>query len=185
MRSCELSIAALRRAYRNGSKTPRRVLTELLDACAAAPDGIWISLIDREQLEVRLAGLEASSPEELPLYGIPFAVKDNIDVAGLPTTAGCPDCSYRPERSARVVELLIEAGAVPLGKTNMDALSQSSSPPVLVGVRSPYGAAPNRLAPDMFRRIEQRIGRGAGVRSVQFFSGNRYGGLRPGSGGVQ
>ena len=132
MRSCELSIAALRRAYRNGSKTPRRVLTELLDACAAAPDGIWISLIDREQLEVRLAGLEASSPEELPLYGIPFAVKDNIDVAGLPTTAGCPDCSYRPERSARVVELLIEAGAVPLGKTNMDQFATVWSACVLL-----------------------------------------------------
>ena len=83
MRSCELSIAALRRAYRSGSKTPRSVLTELLDACAAAPDGIWISLIGRGQLEGWIARLEASSPEELPLYGIPFAVKDNIDVAGL------------------------------------------------------------------------------------------------------
>ncbi|WP_294504436.1 allophanate hydrolase [uncultured Victivallis sp.] len=142
MRSCELSIAALRRAYRSGSKTPRSVLTELLDACAAAPDGIWISLIGRGQLEGWIARLEASSPEELPLYGIPFAVKDNIDVAGLPTTAGCPDYRYRPERSARVVELLIEAGAVPLGKTNMDQFATG-----LVGVRSPYGAAPNRLAP--------------------------------------
>lgn len=120
MRSCELSISALARAYRNGTETPRRVLTELLEACASAPKGIWITLISREQLEAWLTRLEAISPEELPLYGVPFAVKDNIDVAGLPTTAGCPDYCYRPERSARVVELLIEAGAVPLGKTNMD-----------------------------------------------------------------
>lgn len=138
----ELSISALLRTYRNGTETPRRVLTGLLRACADAPAGIWISRISEAQLEEFLARLEKSSPEALPLYGIPFAVKDNIDVAGLPTTAACPDYLYRPERSARVVELLVEAGAVPLGKTNMDQFATG-----LVGVRSPYGAAPNRLAP--------------------------------------
>ena len=138
----ELSISALLRSYRNGTETPRRVLTGLLRACADAPAGIWISRISEAQLEEFLARLEKSSPEALPLYGIPFAVKDNIDVAGLPTTAACPDYLYRPERSARVVELLVEAGAVPLGKTNMDQFATG-----LVGVRSPYGAAPNRLAP--------------------------------------
>lgn len=86
--------------------------------------------------------LERLSPDSLPLYGIPFAVKDNIDLAGIPTTAACPAYAYTPERSARVVELLVEAGAVPLGKTNMDQFATG-----LVGVRSPYGVTPNRLAP--------------------------------------
>ena len=139
---CDLAIAPLLRAYRNGSLTPRKVLTELLQRSAAAPREIWIARIRDDQLETYLKRLENTSPTELPLYGIPFAVKDNIDLAGLPTTAACPAYQYQPERSARVVELLIEAGAVPLGKTNMDQFATG-----LVGVRSPYGAVPNRLAP--------------------------------------
>src|SRR6185436_18950204 len=71
----------------------------------------------------------------LPLAGVPFAVKDNIDVAGLPTTAGCPAFSYMPERSATVVQRLFDAGAVLIGKTNLDQFATG-----LVGVRSPYGA---------------------------------------------
>ena len=142
MMICDLAIAPLLRAYRNGSLTPRKVLTELLQRSAAAPREIWIARIRDDQLETYLKRLENISPTELPLYGIPFAVKDNIDLAGLPTTAACPAYQYQPERSARVVELLIEAGAVPLGKTNMDQFATG-----LVGVRSPYGAVPNRLAP--------------------------------------
>ena len=117
---CDLAIAPLLRAYRNGSLTPRKVLTELLQRSAAAPREIWIARIRDDQLETYLKRLENTSPTELPLYGIPFAVKDNIDLAGLPTTAACPAYQYQPERQ-------FATG--------------------LVGVRSPYGAVPNRLAP--------------------------------------
>ncbi len=70
-----------------------------------------------------------------PLYGVPFAVKDNIDLAGLPTTAGCPAYAYSPGRSASVVQALVDAGAIPIGKTNMDQFATG-----LVGTRSPHGA---------------------------------------------
>ncbi len=137
-----LTIKNLLHQYRTGRTTVRRRLTELYRAASEAPAGIWISLISEAQLEQYLARLERLSPDSLPLYGIPFAVKDNIDLAGIPTTAACPAYAYTPERSARVVELLVEAGAVPLGKTNMDQFATG-----LVGVRSPYGVTPNRLAP--------------------------------------
>ena len=78
--------------------------------------------------------------ERLPLYGIPFAVKDNIDVAGLPTTAACPAFAYVPERSAHVVERLEQAGAILIGKTNLDQFATG-----LVGTRSPYGAPRERV----------------------------------------
>jgi allophanate hydrolase len=77
------------------------------------------------------------------LYGIPFAIKDNIDLANIPTTAGCPDYAYTPEHSAFVVQRLMEAGAIPVGKTNLDQFATG-----LVGVRSPYGACRNSINPD-------------------------------------
>ena len=83
------------------------------------------------------AELEArrAAGEPLPLYGVPFGVKDNIDVAGMPTTAACPTFSHVPSRSARSVELLVQAGAICLGKTNLDQFATGLS-----GARSPYGA---------------------------------------------
>ena len=84
----------------------------------------------------------ASLLDSLPLYGVLFAVKDNIDVAGMPTTAGCPAFAYTPERSAPVVEQLEAAGAILVGKTNLDQFATG-----LVGTRSPYGAVPNALQP--------------------------------------
>jgi allophanate hydrolase len=86
----------------------------------------------------------ASGPEGKPLYGVPFAVKDNIDVAGLPTTAACPAFAYRPEKSAFVVERLERAGAIVIGKTNLDQFATG-----LVGVRSPYGVPRNALRADL------------------------------------
>ena len=74
-------------------------------------------------------------PADGPLNGMTFAIKDNIDLAGVPTTAGCPAFAYTPERSATVVQRLIDAGAIPVGKTNMDQFATG-----LVGTRSPYGA---------------------------------------------
>jgi allophanate hydrolase len=82
--------------------------------------------------------MDAGERERRPLFGVPFAVKDNMDVAGMPTTAGCPAYAYVPERSATVVELLEEAGAVLVGKTNLDQFATG-----LVGTRSPYGVPRN------------------------------------------
>ena len=88
--------------------------------------------------------LEASGSVGKPLYGVPFVVKDNIDVAGLPTTAACPAFAYRPERSAFVVDRLERAGAIVIGKANLDQFATG-----LVGVRSPYGVPRNALRPDL------------------------------------
>jgi allophanate hydrolase len=85
--------------------------------------------------QARAVDARIARGERLPLAGVPFAVKDNIDVAGMPTTAGCPAFTHRPDRSATVVEKLFEAGAVCLGKTNLDQFATG-----LVGTRSPYGA---------------------------------------------
>lgn len=136
-------ISSLLNAYRNHELSPQAVIDESLRRIENAPSSIWISRESSEQLDAYLKKLDAHSPADLPLYGIPFAVKDNIDLEGLPTTAACPDFSYRPKRSAFIVERLVELGAIPLGKTNMDQFATG-----LVGVRSPYGAIPNRFAPE-------------------------------------
>ncbi len=104
--------------------------------------GAWISWFDAKGLAPYLERLRALSPELKPLYGVPFAVKDNIDVAGLPTTAGCPAYAYHPEQSAAVVEKLVEQGAIPIGKTNMDQFATG-----LNGTRSPYGICRNAFDP--------------------------------------
>jgi allophanate hydrolase len=88
--------------------------------------------------------MQASGVENKPLYGVPFVVKDNIDVAGLPTTAACPAFAYRPSRSAFVIEKLERAGAIVIGKTNLDQFATG-----LVGVRSPYGVPRNALREDL------------------------------------
>jgi allophanate hydrolase len=96
-----------------------------------------------EQVMAYVTALEGRSLESLPLYGIPFVIKDNIDLAGVPTTAACPSFAYTPTRSATVVQKLIDAGAIPLGKTNLDQFATG-----LVGARSPYGACRNSFDPD-------------------------------------
>ena len=88
--------------------------------------------------------MQASGSAGKPLYEVPFVVKDNIDVAGLPTTAACPAFAYRPERSAFVVDRLERAGAIVIGKTNLDQFATG-----LVGVRSPYGVPRNALRSDL------------------------------------
>lgn len=143
-----LLISALRQQYRSGSLTPATVMHEVLARCdAAGEDNAWILRIPREGIEAQLAALEArraaSSIEALPLYGIPFAVKDNIDYAGAPTTAACPDFAFVPAESASVVQRLIEAGAILIGKTNLDQFATG-----LVGTRSPYGAVKNSFKPE-------------------------------------
>ncbi len=100
-------------------------------------DGVWISLLSEEEAIAHAERVERDL-RELPLRGRTFAIKDNIDLAGLPTTAACPAFAYMPQRSATVVQLLIDAGAVPIGKTNLDQFATG-----LNGTRSPYGFPSN------------------------------------------
>lgn len=126
-----LSIEHLKTAYRNGTLTPMQLIQQLIPQLEQIDThAVWISrfsagqLLDlAAQLEQRLADTDLNS---LPLYGIPFAVKDNIDLLGLPTTAGCADFAYQPTESATVVQRLIDAGAIPIGKTNLDQLRLAS-----------------------------------------------------------
>lgn len=104
---------------------------------------IWIYTLSEGELEPYLRRLEECEPSSLPLYGIPFAIKDNIDLKGIPTTAACADYSYVPQKSAYVVDRLIGAGAIPVGKTNLDQFATG-----LVGTRSPYGACQNSIDPN-------------------------------------
>jgi allophanate hydrolase len=96
---------------------------------------VWISLVPEVKAVGRASQLESDPhARNLPLFGIPFAVKDNIDVAGMPTTAACPAYAYTPRANAPVVDRLLAAGAILIGKTNMDQFATG-----LVGTRSPYG----------------------------------------------
>lgn len=133
----DLSLPALARAYRDGELEPRALALRLHAAAAAsaAATRAWIALVPPERLLERAAALARAAPASLPLYGVPFAVKDCIDVAGLETTAGCPGYARAAQRSATVVERLEAAGALLLGKTNLDQFSTG-----LVGTRSPFGA---------------------------------------------
>jgi allophanate hydrolase len=132
----QLDLASLRSLYKSGQATPSDVVSAVYDRIAANPDPIFISLMPREKALAKARKLEQSPLADVrPLYGVPFAIKDNIDLACLPTTAGCPAYAYTPARSATVVQQLVDAGAIPIGKTNLDQFATG-----LVGTRSPYGA---------------------------------------------
>ncbi|MEM9281441.1 MAG: allophanate hydrolase [Verrucomicrobiota bacterium] len=133
-----LSITSLHQQYSEGSFTPRELVTTLQEQIEAGDPAIWISKTSESRMEEILSGLESESPDTKPLFGIPFAIKDNIDLKGNPTTAACPDYAYDPDKDATVVALLIAAGAIPMGKTNLDQFATG-----LVGVRSPYGFPKN------------------------------------------
>ncbi|HEV7716704.1 MAG TPA: allophanate hydrolase, partial [Steroidobacteraceae bacterium] len=134
-----LTIAALLDGYRSHRFTVSEALTSVLERIDQAPEKhVWIARLPRERVLAYARALDAKAPDSLPLYGVPFAIKDNIDLEGIPTTAGCPDYSYLPAASAYVVQRLIDAGAVPVGKANLDQFATG-----LVGTRSPYGACQN------------------------------------------
>ncbi|MFT6552091.1 MAG: allophanate hydrolase, partial [Zhongshania marina] len=140
-----LSLTELRGAYAENKVTPREVMAIVAERCEQYHDhNIWIHQLTASELEPYLQRLETSSADALPLYGIPFAIKDNIDLAGVPTTAACDAFAYTPERSAFVVQRLVDAGAIPVGKTNLDQFATG-----LVGTRSPWGACKNSFDPSM------------------------------------
>ncbi|MGP9765557.1 allophanate hydrolase [Halomonas sp. AOP13-D3-9] len=142
-----LDIATLHTAYQQGELTPAALIDELLaQAESHGKEPAWITRLTREQLAPYLQRLEGESPETLPLYGIPFAMKDNIDLAGIPTTAGSPAYAYTPTENAFVVQQLIDAGAIPMGKTNLDQFATG-----LVGERAleVYGTPANAFDPTL------------------------------------
>ncbi|WP_375460292.1 allophanate hydrolase [uncultured Enterovirga sp.] len=139
-------IEALAAAYRDGSRDPAADLRAAFDRIVAAGERpTWITVAPLALASSTLADATArlNGGAHLPLFGIPFAVKDNIDVAGLPTTAGCPDFAYEPVCSAVVIRRLVAAGAIPVGKTNLDQFATG-----LNGTRSPYGAPTSVFDPE-------------------------------------
>ena len=135
-------IAALHQAYAAGAD-PGAVVDEAYARLAAANDpGIFITLVDRERARAAARALPKFDIEKYPLWGVPFAVKDNIDVAALPTTAGCREFAYTPAKSAPVVSALVAAGGILIGKTNLDQFAAG-----LVGVRTPYPVPRNAIDP--------------------------------------
>ncbi|HZT55841.1 MAG TPA: allophanate hydrolase, partial [Burkholderiaceae bacterium] len=145
-----LTLADWRRAYRDGA-SPRALLEALRGRLLeASPPEAWITLAGAAEIAASIAALEfrasrhadrAAALRALPLFGVPFAVKDNIDVAGLPTTAACPASARTPMAHAHAVAKLIAAGAVCMGKTNLDQFATG-----LVGARSPYGRPSSAFA---------------------------------------
>lgn len=139
-----LNLAALRGRYARGELAPSALVDEIWRRCEAGGDpAVWIHRLTREELHAHARRVEAKGREGQPLYGIPFALKDNIDLAGAPTTAGCPQFAYTPAASAAVVDRLLAAGAIPIGKTNLDQFATG-----LVGTRSPYGVPRNPFHPE-------------------------------------
>jgi allophanate hydrolase len=137
-----LDLARLREAYASGV-TPAAVIAEVYRRIEALADpGIFITLVPRETALAAAEALPAHDPAAFPLWGVPFAVKDNIDAAGLPTTAACPDFGCVAQNDSTVVARLKAAGAIVIGKTNLDQFATG-----LVGVRSPYPVPRNAFDP--------------------------------------
>ncbi len=139
------TVAAILKAIRARKITPSDVVARSFERIRAhGDDAIFISLRDEAKVIAEARTLAAEGHADLPLFGIPIAIKDNIDVKGLPTTAGCPAFAYSPKRDATVVRRLKAAGAIVIGKTNLDQFATG-----LVGVRSPYGIPRNPHNPNL------------------------------------
>ncbi|MCG8525807.1 MAG: allophanate hydrolase [Opitutales bacterium] len=134
-----MTIDEVQKGYRDGTISPADLVSTILKRSEEYSDhNIWIHQLSKDQIDYYLDSLPAEPNDDFPLWGIPFAIKDNIDLASVPTTAGCPDYAYTPDHHAYAVELLIKAGAIPIGKTNLDQFATG-----LVGTRSPYGICRN------------------------------------------
>jgi allophanate hydrolase len=139
------TVAAIVEAHRSGARTPAATIACAFARVRAHGDpAVFIALRDEAEAVAEAEALARKGPRGLPLYGVPLAVKDNIDVAGLPTTAGCPAFAYAPHADATCVARLKAAGAVVVGKTNLDQLATG-----LVGVRTPYGVPKNLFDPTL------------------------------------
>jgi len=144
------TLEELHAGLREGTASVRSIVAHSLDAAASLAATAWISRFDDAQLlqqaercDAMLRERGTSLLDEMPLFGVPFAVKDNIDVAGLPTTAACPGFAPAPATAnAPLVQRLVDAGAIAIGKTNLDQFATG-----LVGTRSPFGAVPNPFNP--------------------------------------
>ncbi|MDX2203015.1 MAG: allophanate hydrolase [Hyphomicrobiaceae bacterium] len=137
-REIPIDIAGLKRAYARGL-SPAAVIEDIYDTIAKVSDpGIFITLLDKRKALKAAQALRKADRDSLALWGMPFVVKDNIDVAGLATSAAAPAFAYRPKRNATAVQKLIDAGAILIGKTNLDQFATG-----LVGVRTPLPVPKN------------------------------------------
>jgi allophanate hydrolase len=133
------TIAEILHAYRTGAMSPEDIVARSYARIRTHNDpAIFITLRGEAEVRAEAQALARAGDTTLPLFGIPVAIKDNIDVNGLPTTAACPAFLYKPQRDATAVARLREAGALIIGKTNLDQFATG-----LVGVRTPYGIARN------------------------------------------
>ena len=138
------NIASIHAAYATSVK-PGDVIDEVFRRMDAVADpGIFLSICERAAIEKVIEGLGPLDLNKKPLWGIPFCVKDNIDVAGMQTTAACPAYTYKAAEDAFCVQLLKEAGAVLIGKTNLDQFATG-----LVGVRTPFPVPKNAVDPTL------------------------------------
>lgn len=141
----KLTIEYLKKGYESGAFTPEEVCQEIVKRAENTQKmNIWIQPPKMQRIQKYLEQLKEKNPKTALLWGIPFAIKDNIDLQGIETSAGCKTYSYVPEESATVVQLLIEQGAIPVGKTNLDQFATG-----LVGTRSLYGEVHNALKEDL------------------------------------
>jgi allophanate hydrolase len=139
------TVAAIVAAHRASRQSPAQTVARSFKRIREHNDpAIFISLRDEKDALAEAEALAAKNASALPLFGVPVAVKDNIDVAGLATTAACPAYSYVPTRDAIAVARLRQAGAIIIGKTNLDQFATG-----LVGVRSPYGIPINPMRADL------------------------------------
>jgi allophanate hydrolase len=139
------TVAEILDTYRGGTLKPDDIVARSFARIRAHNDpAIFITLREEADVLAEARALARDGARTLPLYGIPVAIKDNIDVKGLPTTAACPAYLYRPHNDAACVARLREAGALIIGKTNMDQFATG-----LVGVRTPYGIGRNLFNPKL------------------------------------
>jgi allophanate hydrolase len=137
------TIAEILEAHRAGQTSPAHTVARTYRRIRAHGDtAVFITLRDEAEAIAEAQAMAAGPERNKPLYGIPVAIKDNIDVEGMPTTAACPAFAYQPGADATVVARLKEAGAIVIGKTNLDQFATG-----LVGVRSPYGIPRNLFDP--------------------------------------